>query len=93
LLENYTNNVSNSSSPSSPKFDLPIRFCWLIGYPWLAASQLKNSFTSALKLSFHDPSVGMKLNTFIEPLGPTYRSQLKPAIFTVVTLLPMGSKG
>ena len=56
----------------------------------MAASQLKNNFTSALKLNFHDPSAGMKEKTFIEPLGPTYRSQLKPAMFTVVTLLPIG---
>jgi hypothetical protein len=37
---------------------------------------LKKTFKSALKENFHDPSEGMKLNTFIEPLGPLYRSQV-----------------
>jgi hypothetical protein len=91
LLKHYALIVSTpSSTPSFHDFNLPIKFCWLIGYPWFCASHLKNTMTSALKVNFHDPSEGMKLNTFMEPLGPTYRSQLKPARFTVVTFWPMG---
>jgi hypothetical protein len=91
LLKHYTHIVSKPIlNPLPCESNLPIKFCWLIGYPWFCASHLKNTMTSALKVNFHDPSEGMKLNTFMEPLGPTYRSQLKPARFTVVTFWPMG---
>jgi hypothetical protein len=55
---------------------------------------LKNSFTSALKFVYGAFGVVVKkLNTFMAPLYPKYKSKLKPAMVTEAMGLPASEMG